>query len=86
LSRVTVVAALLGLGSKEGGERFGEVAGADALEIQPGNQFLDAFGLPQVRRQDRRAELLSLLQRAAVLHPWLLDLDRPDAGEDGSLW
>ena len=66
-------------------EGLGEVAGADALEVQPGDQPLQALGLPQVGRQDRRGERLPLVGRAAVPNSGLLDLERPDAGLDGSL-
>src|SRR5262249_8884087 len=66
-------------------EGLGEVAGADALEVQPGDQPLQALGLPQVGRQDRRGERLPLSGGAAVPDPGLLDLDRADAGLDGPL-
>jgi hypothetical protein len=37
-------------------ESLGEVAGADPLEVEPGDQTLQAPRLPQIRRQDRRGE------------------------------
>jgi hypothetical protein len=45
-----------GLRTDQGLQGLGEVAGADALEVQPRDQLLDGLRLPQVRRQDLRAE------------------------------
>src|SRR5262249_34398266 len=75
----------LGLGAEQRGQRLAEVAGRNPLEVQPGDQLLDALGLAQVRRQDRRGELLSGVGRPAVMDARLLDRDRADAGGDGAL-
>ena len=64
---------------------LGEVAGADALEVEPGNQLLDAFGLSQVGRQDGRVECLPLPGRPAVADTGLLHFERADAGVEDSL-
>ena len=69
-------------GAEDHLQGLGEVAGADALEVQPGDQPLQAPGLLQVRRQDRRGERLPLVGGAAVSDPRLLDLDGSDAGLD----
>ena len=37
-------------------QRFRKVARRDALEVQPGNQFVEGLTAPQVGRQDRRRE------------------------------
>src|SRR5262249_27442794 len=58
---------------------------ADALEVEPGDQVLQAPGLPQVGWQDGRAERLPLGGGAAVPDPGSLDLDGSDAGQDGPL-
>ena len=47
--------------------------------------FIRRRGLAQVRRQDRRAELLSLRGRAPVMHAGLLHRDLADARGDGPL-
>src|SRR5699024_11335622 len=36
--------------AQQGGQRLLEIAGRDALEIQPGQQLLDRAGAPQIRR------------------------------------
>ena len=59
---------------------FAEVARADSFEIQPGNQFLQALRLPQVRRQNLRGKRFRLLRSAPIQHPRLLDFHRADAG------
>jgi hypothetical protein len=66
-------------------EGLGEVAGAEALEVQPGDQFLQALGAAEVGRQDGGGELLPLLRWAPVLNPGLLDRDFAEAGLDGPL-
>ena len=67
---------------QEGGQSLAEIPRAHSLEVKPGDQLLDALGLAQVGRQDRRSELLPLLGTAPVMHPWLLDFDWPDAGSN----
>jgi len=42
----------LSLRPQQGLQRFGEVAGADALEVKPWDQFLNALRPPQIRRQN----------------------------------
>ena len=74
-----------GVRAEERLEGLGEVASADALEVEPGDQLVEALGPTQVRRQDGGSEHLSLSHRASVLDSWLLDLDRSQAGEDGPL-
>jgi hypothetical protein len=49
------------------------------------DQSLQALGLPQVGRQDRRGERLPLVGAPAVTDARLLDIDGPDAGLDRSL-
>ena len=75
----------LGLGAEQSGQRLAEVAAADSLEIEPGDQLLDALGLAQVGRQDRRGELLTPLGRPAVVDARLLDGNRPQSGGKGPL-
>src|SRR5262249_33817917 len=75
----------LGLWAEQGRQRLTEVAGADPLEVEPGDQLLDALGLAQVRRQDRRGKLLSFAGRPAVVDSGLLDRDRPEARGDGAV-
>jgi hypothetical protein len=45
-----------GLGTNQRLPGFGEVAGAHTLQVEPQDQLLERLGLPQVRRQDLRAE------------------------------
>src|SRR5579871_5744052 len=63
-------------------EGLREIARAHALEIEPGDQFLEAFGLTQVGGQNCRGELLALFGGATVVHAGLLDLDRSNPRED----
>ena len=51
-------------------EGLGEVAGADALEVEPGDQLLQAPGPPQVGGQDGGGELLPLAPGPAGRGPW----------------
>jgi site-specific DNA recombinase len=74
-----------GLRPEQGREGLGEVAGADALEVEPGDQLVEAPGPLQIRRQDRRGEVLPLAGRPAVVDPGLLDLGVAEAGLDRSL-
>jgi len=74
-----------GVGAEQRLEGLGEVAGADALEVEPGDQLVEALGPTQVRRQDGRSERFSLFRRPTVLNSWLLDVDRSQASEDGPL-
>lgn len=75
----------LGVRAQEGGEGLAEVARADPLEVQPGDPLLDALGLPQLRGQDRRAELLPLALRAPVRDAGLLDRDGSNPRADRPL-
>jgi hypothetical protein len=70
------------VGSQEG---LREVARADPLEVQTGDQLLQALGPAQVGRQDRRGEFLPLLGRPAVEDARLLDHDATDASEECEL-
>jgi site-specific DNA recombinase len=74
-----------GVGAEDRPEGLGEVAGADPLEVEPGDQLLQALGPPQVPGQHGGGELLPLPRGPPVVDPWLLDLDRADAGLDGPL-
>jgi hypothetical protein len=73
---------------------LGEVARADAFEVQPGDQFLHGLGLPQVRRQNRTAEPRHRLPGGIdvlavrivsddppIQHARLRHRDRADAGD-----
>src|SRR5437764_5328295 len=61
------------------------VAGADALQVEPGDQLLQAPGPPQVGGQDGGGELLPLARSPPVVDPRLLDLDVAQAGLDRPL-
>ena len=74
-----------GVGAEQCAEGLGEGAGADALEIQLGDQLVEAPGPLQVGRQDRRGELLPLVGGPPIVDPGLLDLDLAEAGLDGPL-
>jgi len=69
------------IGTEQGVERVAEVAGRDALEIEPRQQLLHALGPPQVRRQQLAAEAVAGVL-APVAEAGLLDRDRADAGLD----
>src|SRR5262249_10744778 len=59
-----------------------KVARAHALEVEPRDQFLKALGPAQIRRQNLRGKLFLFASGPPVMHPWLLDVDRPYAGRD----
>ena len=56
---------------------FGEVAGADPLDVEPGDGFIDVLGAAEVGRQDVGGERLALLSGPAVEDARLLNRDRP---------
>src|SRR5437870_7844591 len=67
-------------------QRLGEVIAGNALEIEPGNQFLDRLALAQVRRQNLGAEPLAPgFRPPTITHPRLLDPNRPHARGDRTL-
>src|SRR5205807_3798151 len=67
----------------EGRQRFLEVAGRDALQVEDGDQHLQALRAPRVPRQDRwRVPDALALGSFAVAHPRLANSDRADAGHD----
>ena len=53
-----------------------------AFQVQPRNQFLDALGLSQVRRQNLRGERFGLACRPAIPYSRLLHLDGSHAGRN----
>ena len=65
---------------QQGRQRFAEVTGRDALEIQPRQQQLDRLGAPQIGRKDRRreADTTSASVRQAVADPWPAHRNRAD--------
>ena len=67
-------------------ERFLEVAGRDAFEIEDRDQHLEALRAARVGRQDRRRKADALGAFAgAVAHPRAAHRDRTDAGHDLAL-
>jgi site-specific DNA recombinase len=73
------------VGAEDRLEGLGEVAGADPLQVEPGDQLLQAPGPPQVGGQDGGGELLPLLRVPPVVDPRRLDLDVAQPGLDGPL-
>ena len=73
------------VGAEQRGQGFLEIAGGNAFEVEPRQQFLDGFGLAQIRRQERRGKphFLSLLP--SIPHARHFDCDRADAGHDFTL-
>jgi hypothetical protein len=68
------------------GQRLGELAGGDALQVEPGQQFLDVARPAEIGRQDRRGEPDRLgIRRTAVADLRAAHLDRPDPGLDPPL-
>src|SRR5271167_2178195 len=75
-----------GLLAEQCDERFLEVAGGDALEIEDRDQHLEALRAARVGRQDRRGKADALGAFAnTVAHPWAAHWDRTDAGHDLAL-
>ena len=55
----------------------------DALEVEDGDQDLEALRAPRIRRQQRRGEADAIgAQPRAVADPWPANRDRADAGHD----
>ena len=64
-------------------QSLGELAGRDALQVEPRQQLLEVPGPAQIRRQDRRGEADRLFTGdAAVAHLGPADLERADARLD----
>ena len=68
-------------------KRLAKVARRDALQIEPGQEFLERLAAPEIARQDRRgkADLRARLDRAAIAHTRTAHRDRPDPGLDLAL-
>jgi hypothetical protein len=75
------------VGAEQRRERLLELAGGDALEVEPGQQLLDVLRPPQERRQHLRGEADALTAGAiaTVTHLGAPHLDRADAGLDLTL-
>ena len=76
-----------GLGSDQVSQALREVAGGDALEVQPGDELVDRLRPPKVRRQDlaRESESVAVFIHPAIVHAWLADLDDSHPGLDSPL-
>jgi len=61
---------------------FVEVAGADAFQVQPRDQLLQALGLAKVRRKNLGGKTVCFAGGPSIEHAWLLDLDRAHARGD----
>lgn len=64
-------------------QRFREIAGRNALEVEDRQQRLDRLGAAHVERQDRRSEADAariVSGRPAITQAGLLDWDRTDTG------
>jgi hypothetical protein len=83
ISRVIVVADSPGAsGPEQGLQRLGEVARADALEVQPRDQLVDALVFRRYGGRIFEVNALPVDQsRPAVVNPGHLDLQRSHAGE-----
>ena len=73
--------------AQEGGKGFAEVAGGDALEVEPGQELLDGTGPSEVRRQELALEPHAAAFRVdpLVVHPRPRNRDVPRAGLDRAL-
>ena len=71
---------------QQGFQSIAEVACTDALEIEPGDQLVDAPGASQVRRQNTAGEshTPAVFIDAFVIDAGLLNLDGPNPGLDRS--
>ena len=58
-------------------EGFGKIAGGNPLEIEPGHQFLDRFGLAKIRRKNlgSKTDAVAVLIDPLVVYPRLMHLD-----------
>ena len=75
-----------GLRAEEYGQSLLELAGRNAFQIEPGQQFLDILGSPQISRQHRRREPDRWrIAGATVTNARPLDLDWSDTCLDPAL-
>ena len=74
-------------GPQQSFQHFAEIARGDPFQVQPRDEFFDAFRAPQVRRQDLGSEPAApaLLIEAAVVDPRRLDLELTRAADNGAL-
>jgi hypothetical protein len=73
-----------GVGAEDRLQGLGEAACADPLQVEPGDQLLQAPGAAEVGRQDGGGELLPLARRSPIVDPRLLDFDVAESGLDGA--
>ena len=68
---------------EQGRQRLGEVAGGDALEVEDGDQDLEALRAPRIGRQQRGGEADAVgAQSRAVADTWRANRHRADAGHN----
>ena len=75
------------VGSQQGLQRLAEIARRDSFQVQPRDQFFDAFRAPQVGRQNLGCETKApaLLIDSAIVDPRRLDLQLTRAADNGAL-
>jgi hypothetical protein len=67
-----------GLWAQEGLERFGDIPGRDALEVQLEEKGFQTFGAANLRWKKRGVQLYP--SAIAIPHPWHLHTHGPNAG------
>ncbi len=74
-------------GPRSAARAFGEIARGDALQVKPGQEFLDRLGAPEIGRQECRGEAnpRPRLAGASVAHPGTAHRNRTNAGLDLAL-
>ena len=66
--------------SQERSQGFREISRGNALEVKPGQQFLDRLCAPQIGRKDRRGELQPTTLWRPIPHPGHFHRHRADPG------
>jgi len=71
-----------GFGAEQRSQGLAEVTGADPTQVEPGDQLLNALGLPKIRRQDVAGEsdTMAVFISAFVVDAGLPDGDGTQAG------
>ena len=74
----------LGPRTRQGLQSLGEISRGNPLEVQPGDQFVDRRGAPEVRRQDRGVEAHRLVVTlASIAYARLANLQWTGSGLAG---
>ena len=67
---------------QQGLKRITHIVGAYAVQIHPGDGFINTIGATQIRGQNLAIQLFTLIRRTTVFDAWLFDRHRTDSRHD----